>query len=136
MKGAKILLAVSAVLAIGAGAAMIFATAAFLGPQGISVDDKVALLGQAQGALLVGIGVLNLLAMRCSDAKGLQAVLGGNLALQITGLGVNIRARRKLGDPPGLWGRGASRDSRRPLRLLLRPGRQGARRGLSSRISL
>jgi hypothetical protein len=90
MKGAKILLAVSAVLAIGAGAAMIFATAAFLGPQGISVDDKVALLGQAQGALLVGIGVLNLLAMRCSDAKGLQAVLGGNLALQITGLGVNI----------------------------------------------
>ena len=90
MKGAKILLGISAVIAFGVGAAMIFATAAFLAPQGIPVDDKVAILGQAQGSLLVGIGVLDLLALRCSDVRGLQAVLGGNLALQVAGLGVNI----------------------------------------------
>jgi len=92
MKGAKILLAVSAVLAVVVSLMLLFATSAFLAPQGIPVDDKVALLGQAQGSILLGVGAINLLALRTSDPAGLRAVLGGNLVTHLAAIGVNVHA--------------------------------------------
>ena len=92
MKGPKILLAVSAAFAIGVGLAMMFSAAAFLAPQGIVADDHIAVIAHAQAALLIGIGATNLLAMRVSDARGLQAVLGGNVVTHVVALGVNAHA--------------------------------------------
>lgn len=92
MKAIKVLLVISGLLAVGVSLALIFAAAAFLAPEGIIADDKVAVVAQAQGGLLFAIGVVNLLALRVRDPLGLQAVCGGNLAAHLTGLAVNVHA--------------------------------------------
>ena len=92
MRGTKILLGIAGALAVAVGLAMALATRAFLAPEGIDVDDKVALLGQAQGALLVGVGAIDLLALRTIDRAALQAILGGNLVMHVAALVVNVHA--------------------------------------------
>jgi hypothetical protein len=92
MKGTKILLVVSGLFALGIGLAMNIAPQAFLGSQGLLVDDKISVLAQAQGALLAAIGVTNFLGLRVKDPVGLQAILGGNIAAHVFGLVVNFRA--------------------------------------------
>jgi len=92
LKGIKILLVVSGVIALGIGLVLLLAPQAFLGTTGMVVDEKMAIVGQAQGSILFGLGVINLLAVRVSDVVGLQAVCAGNLATHLAGLGVNLRA--------------------------------------------
>ena len=92
MKGAKILLAVSAAFALLIGLAMLASAQAFLEPQGIKVDDHIAVIAHAQASLLLGIGATNLLMLRVNDAKALQMVMAGNVVTHLAGLGVNIHA--------------------------------------------
>ena len=88
---AKHMLAAGSVLAFLIGGFMIFATAQFLEPLGLSADPKVALLGQAQGTLLIGIGVMNWMVRQSDDWAALRAVLAGNLAAQVIAIAVNLR---------------------------------------------
>ena len=88
---AKHMLAVGAAIAFLLGAFMLFATAQFLQPLGLSADPKVMLLGQAQGVLLLSIGVTNWMVRRSDDPVALRAVLAGNLAAQAIAIAVNLR---------------------------------------------
>jgi hypothetical protein len=92
MKATKVLLVISGLIALGIGLAMLFAAPAFLASQGFAADDKTAVIGRAQGSLLLGIGVLNLLAARLGDPRGLQAICAANLATHVAALGVNVHA--------------------------------------------
>ena len=86
------LLIVAAVLAWFFGLMLLFNTRAFEAPVGIDVTDKVATIAQAQGAILIGLGVINWLARNLRDTTALTAVLGGNLVVQLLSLGVAARA--------------------------------------------
>ena len=92
MRGARILLGIAGGIAVLVSLAMMFATKAFLAPEGIVADDKIAVIGQAQASLLLGIGAVNLLGTRVSDKRGMQAILGGNLVTHVVALGVNLHA--------------------------------------------
>jgi hypothetical protein len=85
----KILLAVAAVLAVLIGLALIFATNAFMAPMGIVIDAKMATLGQAQGVVLIALGIINWLSRSSADVR---PVLAGNAFAQIASLAVNVRA--------------------------------------------
>lgn len=88
---AKHMLAVGSAIAFLLGAFMIFATTKFLEPLGLSSDPKVALLGQAQGVLLLSIGLMNWMVRRSDDWAALQAVLAGNLLAQVISIVINLR---------------------------------------------
>lgn len=92
MKGTKIVLVISGLLALGVGLAMNLNPAAFLGPEGIAADEKIGVLAWAQGSLLLAIGVTNFLALRVTDLRGIQTVIGLNIASHLFGLIVNVRA--------------------------------------------
>lgn len=85
----KILLSVAAILAVLIGLALIFATNAFMSPMGIVLDARTATLGQAQGVVLISLGVINWLSRASSDP---HPVLAGNAFAQIAPLAVNARA--------------------------------------------
>lgn len=86
------LLTISAVLAWLFGLMLLFNTRQFEAPVGIEVTDKVATIAQAQGAILLGLGVINWLSRGVTDARALIAVLAGNLVVQLASLGVVVRA--------------------------------------------
>jgi hypothetical protein len=86
-----VFLGISAVLAWVFGGALLFASAAFLAPMGIAVTPPIAVSAQAQGAILVGLGVINWLARR-SDRAAVRPVLAGNLVVQVLSLAVIARA--------------------------------------------
>jgi len=85
-------LTIGAVLAWIFGAMLLFAPGPFFAPIGVVVTDKIAAVAQAQGAILVGLGVINFLARGTVDPTALRAVLVGNLVVQLLSLGVAIRA--------------------------------------------
>ena len=86
------LLIVAAVLAWLFGLMLLFNARGFEAPVGIDVTDKIATIAQAQGAILVGLGVTNWLARDVADLRALSAVLAGNLVVQLLSLGVAVRA--------------------------------------------
>ena len=86
------LLMVSAVLAWLFGLMLLFDARAFEAPVGIDVTDKVATIAQAQGAILLGLGVINWLGRNLTDARALSPILAGNLVVQLASLGVAARA--------------------------------------------
>ena len=86
----RLFLAVAAVLAWIFGAALLVAPAAFYAPARIEMTPMLATVAQAHGATLVGLGVVDWLA-RNADRRGLVAVLGGNLVVQVLSLGVVVR---------------------------------------------
>jgi hypothetical protein len=86
----KIFLSIAAVLAWLFGAMLVFMPAAFYAPTGIQMTPLLATIAQAQGATLVGLGCINWLA-RNAEKRGLTAVLGGNLVVQVLSLGVVLR---------------------------------------------
>jgi len=88
---AKHMLAVGAAIAFLLGSFRLFATAQFLEPLGLAGDPKVALLGQAQGVLLLSIGVTNWMVRQSDDWPALRAVLAGNLAAQAISIAINLR---------------------------------------------
>jgi len=71
---------------------LLFASRELFEPVGIDVTSKVATIAQAQGAALIGIGVINFLARRSSDPAALRPVLAGNLVVQVLSLAVAVRA--------------------------------------------
>ena len=89
---ARWLLTVSAVLAWLFAVMLLFNTRAFEAPIGIDVTDKVATIAQAQGAILLGLGLINWLSRSITDRAALTAVLAGNLVVQIASLAVAARA--------------------------------------------
>ena len=89
---ARWLLTISAVLAWLFAVMLLFNTRAFEAPIGIDVNDKVATIAQAQGAILLGLGVINWMARRITDDRALDAVLAGNLVVQLASLAVVARA--------------------------------------------
>ncbi len=89
---ARWLLGISAVLAWLFGAALLFAARQFEAPVGIDVTDKVATIAQAQGAILVGLGIVNWLSRNVNDPRALFAVLAGNLFVQVASFAVVARA--------------------------------------------
>jgi hypothetical protein len=86
----RIFLAIAAVLAWLVGFTLLFAPGAFYAPTGIAMTPMFATVAQAHGATLVGVGVIDWLA-RNADTRGVRAVLGGNLVVQLLSLGVVIR---------------------------------------------
>ncbi|HEV8323934.1 MAG TPA: hypothetical protein VG389_20115 [Myxococcota bacterium] len=89
---ARHLLAVSAVIAWVIGLTLVLASGAMMAPMGLELTARTATLAHAQGALLIGLGVINWLSRRATDAATLRAVLAGNLVIQLLSLGVNARA--------------------------------------------
>ena len=89
---ARWLLTISAVLAWLFAVMLLFNTRAFEAPIGIDVNDKVATIAQAQGAILLGLGLINWLSRAVTDQRALTAVLAGNLAVQVASLAVAARA--------------------------------------------
>ena len=89
---ARWLLIVSATLAWLFGLMLIFNTRAFEAPVGIEVTDKVATIAQAQGAILLGLGLINWMCRAVTDQRALVAVLAGNLVVQVASLFVAGRA--------------------------------------------
>ena len=87
----KLFLAVSAVLAFVFGFALLFISSSFYAPMGIVVTPAIAVTAQTQGAILVGIGVLNWTA-RSLPPPSLRPVLVGNLVVQALSLAVVSRA--------------------------------------------
>lgn len=85
-------------LRLSAGLAWVFAlmlmfnARGFEAPIGIDVTDKVATIAQAQGAILLGLGVINWMAAKLTDDAALMAVLAGNLVVQLASLAVAARA--------------------------------------------
>lgn len=86
------LLVASAILAWLFAGMLLFASARFEAPIGIEMNDKIATIAQAQGAILAGLGVIDFLCSRVSDRQALRAVVLGNLVVQILSLGVAGRA--------------------------------------------
>lgn len=89
---ARWFLAVSAVLAWLFAVLLLFNARGFEAPIGIDVTDKVATIAQAQGAILLGLGVINWMTRNVADDTALAAVLWGNLVVQIASLAVALRA--------------------------------------------
>lgn len=87
----KLFLAISAVLAWIFGLALLFLSPSFYAPMGIVVTPAIAVTAQAQGAILVGLGVLNWTA-RSLSASNVRPVLVGNLVVQVLSLAVIARA--------------------------------------------
>jgi hypothetical protein len=87
----KTFLGVAACLSWVSGLALMFATSSFYGPFGIEVTDKIALIAQAEAAVLIGLGVITWLARRM-DRFGQTAVIAGNLVVQVLSLAVIVRA--------------------------------------------
>jgi hypothetical protein len=92
MKGTKILLGIAGVIALGVSAALMFGAQSFFASQGLNVDEKIAVIGQAQGSLLFAVGVFNISGLFLKDPAGLRALCVGNIAAHVAGLGVNIHA--------------------------------------------
>ena len=88
----RVLLTVSAILAWLFGLALLFAPRQFEAPVGIEVTDKVATIAQAQGAILLGLGLINWMSRSVTDYAALRAVLAGNLLVQVASLVVAARA--------------------------------------------
>lgn len=86
----KIFLSIAAILAWLFGAMLLLVPAGFYAPTGIQMTPLIATIAQAHGATLVGLGCVNWLA-RNADRRGLTAVLGGNLVVQLLSLGVVLR---------------------------------------------
>ena len=89
---ARLLLAAAAILAWLFGVMLLFNSRAFEAPMGIVLDDKTATIAQAQGAILLGLGLINWLARGVTEDAALRAVLWGNLLVQVASLAVAARA--------------------------------------------
>jgi hypothetical protein len=83
-------LAAAAILAWLFAAMLLLAPAAFYEPVGITLTPLLGTVAQAHGATLFGLGVINWLA-RKADARGVVAVLAGNLVVQVFSFGVVLR---------------------------------------------
>ena len=83
---------ISAVLAWLFALMLLFNARGFEAPVGIDVNEKVATIAQAQGAILLGLGVINWLARNATEIRTLGPVLGGNLVVQCASLAVAARA--------------------------------------------
>ena len=90
--GAPLLLMVSAILAWLVGLLLIFVPRDFEAPMGLVMDDKLATIAQAQGAILLGLGFINWLARRVTDRQALWAILYGNFVVQLVSFAVVLRA--------------------------------------------
>ena len=86
------LLMVSAVLAWLFGLMLLFNSRQFEAPMGIDVTDKIATMAQAQGAILLGLGVINWMCRDVADVRALAAVFAGNLVVQLASLAVVVRS--------------------------------------------
>ena len=86
----KAFLSIAAVLAWLFGAMLLWSPSKFYAPTGIMMTPLLATVAQAHGATLVGVGVIDWIA-RDAEGRGLTAVLGGNLVIQILSLGVVFR---------------------------------------------
>jgi hypothetical protein len=64
----KVFLIVSGVMAALLGAGLLSAPASVMGTLGLVIDAKIATLGQAQGAVLVGLAVMNVMALNLTGA--------------------------------------------------------------------
>lgn len=89
---ARWLLIISAILAWLFAIMLLFNAKAFEAPVGIALDAKTATIAQAQGAILLGLGLINWMARKVVDTDALVAVLAGNLVVQIASLIVAGRA--------------------------------------------
>jgi hypothetical protein len=86
----RLFLAIAAVLAWLFGTMLIAIPGSLYEPTGIAMTPMLATIAQAHGATLIGLGVIDWLA-RDADRRGLIAVLGGNLVVQILSLLVVLR---------------------------------------------
>ena len=86
----KLFLGIAAILALLFGAMLLFMPVQFYGPTGMALSPLTATIAQAHGATLMGLGIITWLA-READRRGLIAVLGGSLIVQILSLGVALR---------------------------------------------
>jgi len=87
----KTFLIVSGVMAALLGAGLLFVPATVMGTLGLVIDDKIATLGQAQGAVLMGLALTNVMAR---DLKGaaVRPVLAGNFLAHAISIVIKLRA--------------------------------------------
>ncbi len=86
-------LAIAALLAWLFGGMLLAISATFYAPTGIVMTPMLATIAQAHGATLIGLGVIDWLA-RSADARGMRAVLAGNLVTQVLSLAVVLQTMR------------------------------------------
>ena len=97
----KIFLTIAALLSWLIGGMLLLSPAPFYAPTGIALTPLLATIAQAHGATLVGLGVINWMA-RGAEGRGLQAVLAGNLVVQILSFAVASRTMT-LGAGAGVY---------------------------------
>ena len=86
----KLFISIAAVLAWLFGIMLLLMPDKFYAPTGMAMTPMLGTIAQAHGATLFGLGVVNWLA-RDAERKGLIAVLGGNLVVQVLSLFVVLR---------------------------------------------
>lgn len=89
---ARWFLRLSAILAWLFATMLLLDARGFEAPVGIDVTAKVATIAQAQGAILLGLGVINWMTATIEEDRAVRAVLFGNLIVQLASLGVAGRA--------------------------------------------
>jgi hypothetical protein len=90
--GARLLLSISAGFAGAIGLMLIFNARALQAPMGIAVDDWTETIAQAQGAVLLGLGIINWLSRGVTDRAALWAILYGNFVVQLVSFAIVARA--------------------------------------------
>jgi len=91
-RSVRLLLTISAAFATVIGLALIFDPIHFEARMALVVDDRTATIAQAQGAILLGLGILNWLARGLRDRTALWAILYSNFVIQLVSLAVVARA--------------------------------------------
>jgi hypothetical protein len=90
--GARLLLTISAAFAVVIGLMLIFNARGFEAPIGIVIDDYTETIAQAQGAILLGLGIINWLSRGARDRAVLWAVMYGNFVVQAVSFAIVLRA--------------------------------------------
>ncbi len=86
----RIAIAALAIFAWLMGLVLLFAPAEFYGPAGMDLDELLATLPQATGALWIGLGVMNWF-LRHVERQGHIACFAGNLTVHILSLTMVLR---------------------------------------------
>jgi hypothetical protein len=90
----KLLLSITAFVALVIGVALIFATPQFIASSGIEATAAIGVFAKVQGVFLMSIALINWLSQQVKEWVALRAVLAGNLLVHAGSIPVNVYALR------------------------------------------
>ena len=85
-------LALSGGIAVFIGLVMLISPSLVMEMNGMSLDDSGIMVARTFGALLFCLGLINVMARHAEDSSALQAILYGNLAVQVLSIVLDLMA--------------------------------------------